>query len=199
MINEAGKIAGGETLIFLEKNLAPLKGWLSCLDRAFSKHGNNKLFGARICDQNGKIASAGIVIDHNNAPVCAYPHLNMDFPGVLKQRSFQMVDHMVALKKKLFLTSGGFTPDAGGYWMMDLCLKTLQSTNDGDTVIYLPDLKMIFLGPVPAKTKTDDAVYFYGKWTGHLWESEKKLLQEDKISQQDLAHAKMAAAMQSAG
>ena len=201
MRNKAGKIARGEKLIFLEKNLAPLKGWLTCLDKAFLKYGKNTLFGARISNQNGKIANAGMVVDHNNTPVSAYLHLNMDFPGALKERNFQMVDYFVAMKKNLFFKTGGFTPDAGNYSFLDICLKTLESTNDPDAVRYLPDLKLIFLDNVPQKENPkgimDDSIYFYGKWNWCLWESENKLHKEDGVSSEDLAHTKLATAMQS--
>jgi len=126
----------------------------------------------------------------------------MDFPGALKERSFQMVDYFVAMRRTLFFRTGGFTPNAGKYSFLDICLKTLESTNDPDAVIYLPDLKMIFLDNIPQKENPkgimDDSIYFYGKWHSCLWESEKKLHNNDGVSSEDLAHAKMATAMQSA-
>ena len=199
LMNQAGETAQGDHLIFLEKNLAPLKGWLDCLDQAFLKHGENKVFGGRISDPKGKIASAGVVVDHNHSPVSAYQYLQMDFPPALKERSFQMVDYFAAMKKDLFCKVGGFTPQAGRYLFLDICLKTLEFTCDSHGVIYLPDLKMIFLDPVYQKETMDEAIYFYGKWNGCLWESEKKLHEMDGISQEDIAQAKLAAAMQSIG
>ncbi|MCP4721129.1 MAG: hypothetical protein GY860_16870 [Desulfobacteraceae bacterium] len=196
MINQAALLARGKNLLFLEKNLAPLKGWLDCLNNAFLKYGKNKLFGAQICDNNGRIANAGMVVDHNNTPVSAYQHLNTDFSGVLKERSFQMVDHFVAMEKNLFFKTGGFTPDAGKYLFLDICLKARQSTNDPDTIVYLPKLKMIFLDQIDPK-KAQDSIYFYGKWNGCLWESENELHQKDGISSKDLAQAKISSAMQS--
>jgi hypothetical protein len=197
LVNRAGQQACGENLIFFEKNLAPLKEWLECLDKAFSKYGKNKLFGAQICDRKGKIANAGMVVDHNNIPVSAYQYLRTDFPGVSKERSFQMVNHFAAMEKKLFLRTGGFTQDAGGYAFLDICLKALHATDDPDTIVYLPNLKLIFLDEIAANKTPDDAIYFYGKWNGSLWESEKALLEQDGISAKDLAHARMTSAMTS--
>jgi len=197
MINQAAHLARGKNLLIFEKNLAPLKGWLDCLNNAFIEYGKNKLFGAQICDTNGKIANAGMVIDHNNTPVSAYQHLNTDFPKALKERSFQMVDHFVAMERNLFFKTGGFTQDAGKYSFLDICLKASRSTNDPNTIIYLPKLKMIFLDHIDPKKNPDDSIYFYGKWNGYLWESEKELHQKDGVSPKDLAHAKMTAAMQS--
>ncbi len=197
LMNQAGDIAKGEHLIFLEKNLAPLKGWLDCLHQAFLKHGSDKVFGAQISDRNGKIASAGVVVDRNNTPVSAYRYLQVDFASALKERSFQMVDYFVAMKKNLFCKIDGFTPQAGKYLFLDICLKAALCTRDPHAVVYLPDLKMIFLDHIHQKDLPDDAIYFYGKWNGCLWESEKNLHETDGISREALAHAKLAAAMQS--
>ncbi len=199
LMNQAGNMARGEHLIFLEKKLAPLKGWLDCLDHAFLKHGDGKIFGASISDQKGKIACAGMVVDHNHTPVSAYRYLQMGFPSALKERSFQMVDYFVAMKKKLFCKTGGFTPQAGKYLFLDICLKTIQYKDDADAIVYLPDLKMIFLDHLYQRENPDDAIYFYGKWNGCLWESEKKLHEVDGISPEDIAQAKLTAAMQSIG
>jgi hypothetical protein len=198
MLNKAGEIARGENLIFIEKNLAPLKGWLYYLSKAFLTYGKDKIFGARVSDKTGKIANAGMVVDHNHTPVSAYLHLNIEFPGGLKERSFQMVDYFIAMKNDLFFRTGGFTPDAGGYSFLDICLKTLQVTNDPNAIIYLPELKMIFLDNIQRNQNRDDSIYFYGKWHGFLWESEKKLHRDDKVSPKDIAHVKITAAMQSA-
>ncbi|MCP3941156.1 MAG: hypothetical protein GY710_06715 [Desulfobacteraceae bacterium] len=196
VMNKILKTATGGTLIFFEKNLAPLKGWLKILNKGFATHGDAKILGARISDKEGKIANAGMVVDHNNTPICAYQHLNIDFPGALKERSFQMVDYFLAVKKELFFQAGGFSPEAGAYMFQDFCLKAIEHTGDPDTIIYLPDLKMIFLTQHPEKTDTDHAIYFYGKWNGYLWESELKLRNEDGVSLEDLTHARLTSAMQ---
>ncbi|MDA3788950.1 MAG: glycosyltransferase [Desulfobacula sp.] len=198
VMNKALETATGENLIFLEKNLAPLKGWLKILDKGFSTHGDNKIFGARISDKEGKIANTGVVVDHNHTPVCAYQHLDFNFPSALKERSFQMVDYFLAVKKELFFQVGGFNPGSGAYMFLDFCLKTRQYKSDPNAIIYLPDLKMIFLTQTPKKTNTDHATYFYGKWNGVLWESEKKLQKEDNVSPNDLTHARLSSAMKTA-
>ena len=107
-----------------------------------------------------------------------------------------MVDSFVAMNRTLFFKTGGFTPDAGRYAFLDICLKILQSTDDPDAVIYLPDLKLIFLDHTPQSNTMDDAIYFYGKWHGCLWESEKQLHLQDGVSQEELTRIKMTAAFQ---
>ncbi len=198
-LNTAAASARGERLIFLEKNLAPLEGWLACLNKAFSTHGNKKAFGGRICDTSGRIIGSGMVVDRNNAPVPAYHHLFVEFPPACKERSFQMVDLMLAVEKDLFVQAGGFTPSAGPYWLMDLCLKIHCKTDDPDAIVYLPDLRMIQLAVPFQSTDRDSAVYFYSRWHSRLWTSEDALYRSDGISPQNLSHARLAAAMQSAG
>ena len=110
-----------------------------------------------------------------------------------------MLDHFLALRKELFLEAGGFSKGAGEYRLPDLCLKITQVTGDKDAAIYLPDLKLIFLDTPPKRTSGDDSVYFYGRWHGRLWESEKQLYENDGFSPQDLEQAKVTAAMRSSG
>ncbi len=197
LINRLAQSATGETLVFYEKNLAPLPGWLDSLDRAVSSFQGDKVFGGRICSIDRNIAGGAIVVDHNNTPVPAYQYLDMDFPGVLKQRSFQMVDGFVATSRELFLKTGGFEPNAGQYMFLDYCLKVLQHTCDPDAVVYLPDLKLVFLDRIQPKKSGNDAVFFYSKWCGCLWESQTELHTEDGFSQEDLEQARMAAAVKS--
>lgn len=199
LINQAAENARGEHLIFLEKNLAPLKGWLSHLSQGFDNHGGNKVFGARVCDAKGKIMCAGMVVDKNHSPVSAYPYLSVDFEAAKKERSFQMVDYFAAMKKNVFCKAGGFTPEAGKYKIPDFCLKAAKVAKDPEAVFYLPDLTLIFVDPVRQKETMDEAVYFYGKWHGSLWESEQALYKTDGISPEDLARARLAAAMQTLG
>jgi hypothetical protein len=42
-----------------------------------------------------------MVVDHNNTPVCAYHRRNISFEAAVKERPFQMVDHFMAVGKKM--------------------------------------------------------------------------------------------------
>ena len=197
-INAALAKSRGKHLLILNTGLAPLKGWLKHLEQGQKKHAGAQLFGARIADAKGKIAHAGMVVDENNTPVPAYGHLDINFEAALKEREFQMADHFLAVDRHLFLKLGGFTPDAGHYLFMDLCLKAEEIVKNPNPVVILPELQMIFLEQKKEDFKEEDAVYFYGRWNGRLWESEKKRYKEDGISQKDLAHSHMASAMRTA-
>lgn len=197
ILNQAMASARGRYLIFVEKNLAPLKNWLKHLKDAMEKkeHSGPQIFGGRISDKTGKIAHAGMVVDHNNSPVSAYRHLDLDHGGALVERSFQMLDFFIAVKREDFFEMGGFTPDAGRFRFMDICMKAIEMTNNPDSIIYLPRVQLIFLKQEPAFENMEDAVYFYARWHGQLWESESRLHKTDGISPQKLDQAKISAAM----
>lgn len=196
VINTAMNRATGEYFIFLDLNLAPLTGWLTELKQGFKEHPDAFLAGGRIADTNGRIANAGVVIDHNNSPVSAYRYLNMDYEPVLKERPFQMTDHFLALKRETFFTMGGFSQHSGRFRFLDACLKAAQVNEAESPVIYLPDLKLIFLDQVPGFENRDDAVYFFAKWHKQIWESESRLHIEDGVTLDKLDKDKLSAAMQ---
>lgn len=199
VINAAAAAAKGQVLIFLDRYLAPLNGWLDVLGKGMAGNASSGIFGGRICSRQGKIAHAGLVVDRNHTPVSAYRHLDMDFPGVRKQRSFQMLDHCVVLKKSVFVRAGGFSSGAGNYRFMDLCLKIDRITDNKDAVMYLPELKLIFLDTPPDRAAGGQSIYFYGRWHGTLWESETHLHEKDGFSPRDLDQARVTAAMRSSG
>jgi hypothetical protein len=108
-----------------------------------------------------------------------------------------MVDHFLAVEKKLFLSAGGFSSNAGEYRFLDFCLKARQITDDPEPIVFLPDLQCIFLSDPPETRPISDSIYFYGKWHGTLWESETRLYQQDELSIEDVTRSKLMSAMQS--
>ena len=196
MMNIAAEKAMGDHLILMTGPLAPFPEWLNRLDQALSRHGSARLFAARIGNTDGLIVSAGMAVDHNHTPVSAYRHVAVDFPAVLKERDVEMADLFLALNRSLFFRIGGITPQAGHYALPDICLKAGQALQEPSPVLYLPDLVLMDLSPVTPSPKADDSVYFHGRWHGRLWESEKQVYEKDGISPEDLAHARMTAALQ---
>ncbi len=205
MMNRASAAASGNFLLFLDKQIAPFQNWLLALQQGIADHGDTKLFGARIIDQRRSLVHAGIVLDENHAPVAAYRHLGADFPHALKERPFQMLDHFICIKRKLFFDLGGFRNKAGRYGWMDLCLRARQHTHDPEACIYLPNVCMMQLddgGPGNGagdgkEPDYEDSIYFFSRWHTHLWENEGLLHAHDKITKQDL-HTALAAQAQSA-
>jgi len=197
MMNQAGKTAGGEIIIFLSSCLIPQPGWLNALTQGIKKHGRNRLFGGLITDAQGKIIHAGMVVDTNCQPVSAYLHTRTNFPPALKERSFQMVDHFAAMERDLFLQAGGFAENSGDKAFLDLSLTLQKHSQTEHPVIYLPGVHL--LSPKPEKIPSDSnaAIHFHGKWTGALWPSESNLYKNDGINQEKLAGERMAAAQSS--
>lgn len=193
--NQAMTEAAGDYFVFLEKNLAPLQGWLAALEKGFETD-DTLMAGGCITDTSGNIANAGMVIDHNNAPVSAYRHLRLDFEPVCKKRCFQMIDYLIAMPRKVFFDIGGFTPEAGRLRFLDACLKAAQVHDTPEPATYLPDSKLIFLEQLPGIDNMNDSVFFFSKWHNMLWESESRLYREDGVTREKLEQAKISAAIQ---
>lgn len=194
-LNQALSTVRGKWILFLDRGVAPLKGWLEHLSSGIKAHAQTALFGGRISDRQGKIASAGMVVDANHTPVPAYRHLDISFAPAIKERAFQMVDHFLVVERDLCLALGGLTPEAGDYRLMDLCLKAAARQEPSAPVIYLPQVSLIFLSSAPSREDTRDAAYFFPRWTGVLWESESGLHKEDGVVPGDIDQERLAAAM----
>ncbi len=192
-MNLAVEKAMGEFLVFLQPHLVPFPNWLSCLSEGFDRHGRSRIFGARILDDRGSLLHAGMVVDVNNSPVSAYPHLDPEFACAMKERSFQMLDHVLCMERDFFCRLGGFVSQAGKFAFMDLCLRANQETGQ-DTCIYLPKVCLMFQTPRIDMFDKDASIYFYGKWHGSLWESQDALYLEDHITRDDVDTARMARA-----
>ncbi|WP_321494905.1 hypothetical protein [uncultured Desulfobacter sp.] len=195
--DKAPGVMTGKKIAVLTELACPLANWLAELNRAFSTHGPDKIFGGKVINSHGSIVHAGMVLNANNAPVSAYLHLGADFAPANREQSFPMVDHMVCLSADLFLKLGGFSPRAGIYALMDLCLKARCRTNNNTACIFLPGLKILknySNQSPPAK----DAIFFFARWHAILWDNEDSLYQSQGISHQQLDAVRMARAQQTA-
>jgi hypothetical protein len=190
---EIPNIMAGKKMIILTELISPLPNWLAVLNKAFADHGTDKIFGGKVINTHGGIIHAGMVLNNNNAPVSAYLHLNTDFAPANKERSFPMMGHMVCMSADLFLSIGGFSPKAGTYALMDLCLKARLKKNDNNTCIFLPELQMLKPHDVQS-VPTPDAVFFFARWHGLLWDNEESLYQSEGITHRQLDTARMAQA-----
>ncbi len=189
-MNLAAKQATGETLVFLQPDLVPFPHWLACFGKGFERHGRKKIFGARILDETGSLVHAGMVVDINNSPVAAYPHLEPEFACAMKERPFQMLDYVLCADRNVFCKLGGFVPQAGKFAFMDLCLRANQEQGN-DSCMYLPKVCLMFQTPRSDDFDQDASVYFYGKWHGTLWENQMSLYEEDHITQDQVDTARM--------
>lgn len=188
------QLAGNKIVIFSQLD-CPLPNWLSALNNGFTKYGKNKLFGGKLINKFENIVHAGMVLNANNAPVSAYLHLDSQFRQANQERSFLMMDHMIAGSRSFFAQLGGFSPETGSNAFMDICLKARQHTNDQSCCIFLPGLEILKNSPTTSPSY-ESAIHFYGKWHGILWENEAKLYEDDGISSLQLDAARMTRAQQ---
>jgi len=190
-MNKAAQRACGRTMLFLGPGVSPLENWLACLGQAIEDYGTKRLFGGRIENLFGSLVHAGMVLNPNNSPISAYQNLDADFPNALKERSFQILDHCIAVDRNFFLELGGFWNKSGGYAFMDLCLRAKQYTGDIDVAMYLPKVRFLQLDQQTPSTDQDAAIHFYGRWHGVLWDNEDKLYAKDGISRMEVQKALM--------
>ena len=132
-----------------------------------------------------------MVLNPNHSPISAYQNLDADFPNALKERSFQILDHFIAVDRNLFLELGGFWDKSGGYAFMDLCLRAKEYTGDVDVAMYLPKVQFLQLDRQNPSTDQDAAIHFYGRWHGVLWDNEDELYAKDGISRMEVQRALM--------
>jgi hypothetical protein len=199
MMNQASQKASGKTLLFLSEDLLPLPNWLFHLKKGIKQYGQDRILGAKIMDQRGSLVHAGMVLDKNHFPVSAYKHLASDFPPALKERSFKMLDHFVCIHRAFFHELGGFREKTGKFAFMDICLRADTYNKRNDTCVYIPDVGMVSLKDNTDPFNPDDAIYFFGKWHGVLWETQEALYESDKITKEELDAALMAQAIKTAG
>ncbi len=191
MMNKAAQEANGEVILFLDEYIAPTPGWLTALRNGKEDFGKETVFGAKVSNRFENIIHAGMVVNSNAQPVSAYLHLDKKFPQSCKTRAFQMVDFFIGMDRQLFLNTGGFHPKAGRYKYLDLSLRTEDILSRKDAVVYLHDIHLMQLTQPASRQSQDDAVFFYGKWHGRLWENEDRLYANDGISNLQLSAARM--------
>jgi len=173
----------------------PLPDWLHHLGKGIKKHGKDKLFGARILDTGNSIFHAGLLIDQNHSPVCAYQHVPADFPQALKERPFMMLDHFLGINLALFLKIGGFWKKTGKFLFMDLCLRTDTFNRSKNNCIYLPNVGLVALDTHNDGFSLEDSTWFYGRWHGNLWENQEAFYAADQVTKSDLDAARLSQSM----
>ncbi len=134
-----------------------------------------------------------MVININNSPVSAYLHLNHRLAPANRERSFPMLDHMVCLSADLFRKSGGFSPKAGIYALMDLCLKIRQHTKNNNACVFLPGLQILKTHDVQ-EVPAGDALFFLPDGMHCFGKMKTASIQSEGISPQQLDAARMAQA-----
>ena len=103
---------------------------------------------------------------------------------------------MLCVDRLFFLEAGGLDPRTGDYALLDFCLRTtLKPRLKPQTQItappapccrYLPDVCLTALkGNAEVSSgqdKSREAVWFYGKWQGELWQNDHAFYEKENIS-----------------
>lgn len=197
-LNAGASLSQGRRCVFLGRQIAPSENWLKHLSAAYDRHEPDTIFGAKIISRHQNIVHAGMVVDANNAPVPAYQHLDDKFPSANKERPFQMLDCFLSMDRSFFDELGGFHPMAGNYGFMDLCLRARQKF-PSSRAVYIPDIECLQMSAGRESTSPDDAIFFFSRWQGELWDSEADLYKSDNVSQLQLDSARMTRAMKMMG
>ncbi len=198
-VNLKGLIeARGKTLVIFSELTFPFPHWITHLKKGMATWGENKIFGAKIINKFKNIVHAGMVLDANHSPISAYQHLSADFPEANRERPFQMLDGFIALSRDFFANLGGFTPETGSHAFMDICLKAAEQTQNKETCIFLPQCTLLQDLSRPPLSP-GQAIEFFGRWHGTLWDSETRLYEADGISPTRLDEARLARAQEMQG
>lgn len=150
--NRAVKYAAGEVLVFLNNDVEADPGWLSALDRTFSKAGADiaqpKLRSVENREFFEYAGAAGGMLDWLGYPFCRGRIFDTVEPdtGQYDQRSeiFWASGAAFAIRKQLFLESGGFDEDFEFHMEeIDLCWRCLRR---GARILYEPGSLVYHLG-----------------------------------------------------
>lgn len=198
LMNLGARQATGKTLIFLSPGIAPTGDWLPAIRNGIDRFGSSSIFGGIVKNQFNNIVHAGMVVDTNFSPVPAYRHLDEFFPAANQTRRFQMVDLALAIDRNRFLHLSGFSSRAGNYCLLDLCLHAALTENSSHQAVLLSDLRLLKLDNNDTEYDPAHAIHFHSRWSGHLWDSEKKLYRTDGVSDLQLDAARMSRAIATA-
>ena len=188
-MNRAAEEAQGKMLLFANFAFAPAENWLKGISRGVERYGRENIYGGRIANHFGSIVHAGVILNANNSPVSAYKHLDLNFPLALKERSFKLLDKFIALERDFFCQLGGLREKCGKYSFMDLCLRAQKLTGKSEASIYLPDVLLVMLAELETEPGLQEAISFYCKWHGVLWENEDALYTADNITRIEVQKA----------
>jgi GT2 family glycosyltransferase len=123
--------------------------------------------GARLDGPNGRLLDAGIVLDPVGivgAPVLAADDQDPGYRGQyhLARTVSAVSGNCLAVRREAFLAVGGFTPEAGDYAAVDLCLKLAAR---GLRTVWAPQARLRYtIGPAQPTKGAD--------WMRHRWARE---------------------------
>lgn len=123
--NEGAAVASGESLLFLNNDTEPRRGWLRALLDYADQHPAAAVVGARLLYPTGAVQHAGVAIGQDGYPHNLYAGLPAEHPAVNRSRCLQAVTGACMLVGRgVFEAVGGFdTGFANSLEDVDLCLR----------------------------------------------------------------------------
>ena len=141
-----------EVFVFLSQHLRPVTAdWLDTLAAHAMRPGIGAA-GARLDGPDGRLLHAGFVLDPGRIAYAPMVRADDADPGYRGEyhlaRSVSAVSgHCVAVRRDIFLDVGGFTPEAGDFADVDLCLKLGAA---GLRTVWAPQARLRYTAAVPA-------------------------------------------------
>jgi GT2 family glycosyltransferase len=126
--NAGAGSARGDSLVFLNNDTEPLRGWLEALERHARAHPEAAVVGAKLLYPTGTVQHAGVVIGQDGYPHNLYAGMPADHPAVNRSRKLQAVTGACMLvRRPAFERAGGFdTGFLNSLEDVDLCLRIAE-------------------------------------------------------------------------
>jgi GT2 family glycosyltransferase len=160
--------ASGDVLLFLAPGLAPqTPDWLSVLVGQACRPEIGAA-GARLEGPTGALIHAGYVLDPALVAHSPAPDSDADDPGYrghfrLARTVSAVSADCLAIRRSVFLQAGGFTPEAGDFAAVDLCLKLAAR---GLRTVWAPQARLRYTR-APAAPRTG-AAWMRARWQAAL-------------------------------
>jgi GT2 family glycosyltransferase/radical SAM superfamily enzyme YgiQ (UPF0313 family)/thioredoxin-like negative regulator of GroEL len=170
--NQGARAARGRSLVFLNNDTIPLKGWLTALVQEVERHPDVAVVGSKLLYEDGTIQHAGVAFSRTTfSPYHIYRGLPADSPAVSRRRELQCVTAACMLvRRDVFASVGGF--DEGyrnGFEDVDLCLQIHER---GWRIVYQPESVLYHLEsrtPGRKDHEGDNARRLLERWRHKWW------------------------------
>ncbi|CAM3587873.1 glycosyltransferase family 2 protein [Pseudomonas wadenswilerensis] len=166
--NEAGRLARGEYLLWLDAAAAPIaQGWLQQLLN-HAQRPEVAAVGGKLLTMNGKIHHAGLVLGLRGPVGRAFTGYSHSDTGYMQRL---MVDQdysalsgeCLMLRRDLFVEVGGFdeAPELARWMDVDLCLRLRQA---GFLNVWTPHAQLLIDRPALAAASVEEEDALYARW-----------------------------------
>lgn len=144
-LNEAARKATGEVLVFLDAGLSVRTADGFTELAAFALQKRIGAVGAKILTPRYFVEQSGLVLRSDLSVASAHQGIPYDAPGNLSRNlltgnSSAVSSACMAISREEFETIGGFDPEIGALFDVDLCLRLRES---GKSIVVVPHVVLI--------------------------------------------------------